>query len=255
MPLLELENVSLSFGGVRAISDLSLSVSERTVTALIGPNGAGKTSVLNVISRLYLPQSGRIRFGTADLTRLPAHAIINLGVARSFQNVALFPNLSVLDNMKIGSDHRGSAGLLRNMFRLPASQRHERDSRDRAYQTLEFLGITELAHRPAGQLAFGQQKLVDLGRALVSSPSLLLLDEPAAGMPEALRERLGDLVRAIPSRYESAVLLIDHDMPLVLGVAEHVVVMDFGIKIAEGTPEQIRRDSRVLAAYLGEADA
>lgn len=252
MPALVLSDVTLSFGGVRAISNLSMRVDEGAITALIGPNGAGKTSVLNVISRLYQPDKGDVRYGEVNLLTRRPHQVVASGITRSFQNVALFFDLSVLDNLKVGADHGGRTGLLRNMARTPGARRHEREARDQAWQALEFLGITALADRKAGELAFGQQKLVDLGRALVGHPRLILLDEPAAGTPEALRDRLGELVRAIPSAYGASVLLIDHDMPLVLGVSTHVIVMEFGIKIADGAPAEIRSDPRVLAAYLGE---
>lgn len=249
---LVLSDVTLSFGGVRAVNNLSMRVDEGAITALIGPNGAGKTSVLNVISRLYQPEQGTVNYGEVNLLSRRPHQVVAAGITRSFQNVALFSDLSVLDNLKVGVDHGGRAGLVRNIVRTPSARRHERQAGEQAWQALEFLGITALADRKAGELAFGQQKLVDLGRALVGHPRLILLDEPAAGTPEALRDRLGELIRDIPSSYGASVLLIDHDMPLVLGVSTHVIVMEFGIKIADGPPVEIRSDPRVLAAYLGE---
>lgn len=250
--MLLLDGVSLSFGGVHAINDLSFEVEDGAITALIGPNGAGKTSILNVLSRFYTPQHGRVDFNGANLLEVPRHKIIDLGIARSFQNVALFRELSVLDNLKVASDHRSSAGLFSNMFRFPKAVRHEREARDEAIQVLEFLELGALANRRAGELSFGHQKLVDLGRTLMARPKLLLLDEPAAGTGEAMKIWLSNKIREIPERYGCGILLIDHDMRLVLGVSKKVVVVEFGIKIAEGTPAVIREDPRVIAAYLGE---
>jgi len=250
--VLSLQGVSLSFGGVQAIRDLDLAVPAGIVAALIGPNGAGKTSVLNVISRFYRPQRGAVRYGDTDLLALPPHRLAGVGIARSFQNVALFRELPVLDNLLVGADHLQPVGLLRNSLRLPAARRHERAVRERARQALTFLRIEHLADRRAGELSFGDQKLVDMGRALAGGPRLLLLDEPAAGMAEAQRDWLAEVISAIPGEFGASVLLIDHDMPLVLGVSTQVFVMDFGTKIAEGPAERIRTDPKVIAAYLGE---
>jgi branched-chain amino acid transport system ATP-binding protein len=250
--MLELRGVSLAFGGVQAIDGLDLELGDRVIGALIGANGAGKTSVLNVINRFYRPQAGSVRFDGADLLSLRTHQIINVGIARSFQNVALFNELSVFDNLLVGADHLTRPWLLTNLFRLPKARAHERDARRRAERVLDFLGIVHLRSRRAGELAFGDRKLVDLGRALTGDPRLLLLDEPAAGMPEDQRGELAALLRRMPEEWDASVLLIDHDMHLVLDVAAHVVAMDFGAKIAEGTPDEVRSHPRVIAAYLGE---
>ena len=249
--MLVFRDVSLSFGGVRAIDNLSFSVADGAVCALIGPNGAGKTSVLNVVNGFYQPQKGSVHYGEVDLLRLPSYRVIDKGIARSFQNVALFSELSVVDNMLVGADHRGSSGLLGNLFRLPASRTHERTARQMADRVLKFLDITHLRERRAGELSFGDRKLVDMGRALMAAPSLLLLDEPAAGLAEEQKGWLGDVIGRIPAEFGATVLLIDHDMGLVLRVSSHVVVMEFGRKISDGTPDQVRRDPKVIAAYLG----
>jgi len=248
--VLALRNVSLTFGGVRAIEDLSLELGDG-VTGLIGPNGAGKTSVLNVISGFYRPQQGTVTYDETDVLRLRPHERINRGLARSFQNVALFKELSVIDNLRVGADHLARVGVVRNLLRLPAARRHERDASERAERVLEFLDITRLRTRRAGELSFGDQKLVDMGRALVGDPRLLMFDEPAAGISERQREWLAELIQRIPDEYGAGVLLVDHDMRLVLGVSSHVVVMEFGAKIAEGSPQQVRANERVVTAYLG----
>jgi len=250
--MLRLRGVSLSFGGIQAIRDLDLDVADGMVGALIGANGAGKTSVLNVISRFYRPQAGTVHNDEVDILKLKAHQVIEHGISRSFQNVALFSQLSVLDNLLVGADHIARPRLLTNMLRLPKARRHNREARRRAERALEFLGIGHLRDRPASDLAFGDRKLVDMGRALTAQPKLLLLDEPAAGIPASEHAALAKLIREIPTVWGSSVLLIDHSMELVLSAASHVVAMDFGAKIAEGTPDEVRSHPRVIAAYLGE---
>lgn len=250
--MLKFENVSLAFGGLKAINKMSFEIEKDQITAIIGPNGAGKTSILNVVNRFYKPQEGEVTFEDKDILSSPPHEIVDLGIARSFQNVALFKELSVEDNLKVGSDHRSKSGLVRNTFRTSSCRRHEREARNDALDVMEFLEISSLATKRAGELAFGHQKLVDMGRALIAKPKLLLLDEPAAGMAEGQKLWLAEKIRELPGRYGTTVLMIDHDMRLVLGVSSQVVVVEFGIKIAEGTPSEIREDPRVIAAYLGE---
>jgi branched-chain amino acid transport system ATP-binding protein len=249
--MLQIEDLSLSFGGVQAIDGLNLTVQDGTITALIGPNGAGKTSVLNVVNGFFRPQRGRVLYDGTDLLSLPPYRVIQRGIARSFQNVALFGGLSVTDNLIVGYDHRSRTGALRDMLHSPKVISHERAARERAQEVLEFLGITAIARRRAGELGFGERKLVDLGRALIAHPSLVLLDEPASGLAEGQKAWLAEVLSRIPAEFGAAVLVIDHDMRVVMGVSSKVIVMDFGRKIAEGTPDQVRSDAVVITAYLG----
>ena len=248
--MLQIEDLSLSFGGVHAIEELNLTVPDGAITALIGPNGAGKTSVLNVVNGFFRPPRGRVLHAGLHLLSLPPPRIIQRGIARSYQNVALFGGLSVIDNLIVGFDHQSRAGVLRNLIRTRAVVAHERAARQRAQEVLEFLGITAIAGRRADELGFGERKLVDLGRALVAHPRLVLLDEPASGLAEGQRAWLAQVLGRIPADFGASVLVIDHDMRVVLGVSTKVVVMDFGRKIAEGTPGEGRLDQVVVTAYL-----
>ena len=207
--------------------------------------------MLNVVNGFFRPQRGRVLHDGLDLLSLPPHRIIQRGITRSFQNVALFGGLSVIDNLIVGFDHQSRAGVLRNLIRTRAVVAHERAARQRAQEVLEFLGITAIAGRRADELGFGERKLVDLGRALVAHPRLVLLDEPASGLAEGQRAWLAQVLGRIPADFGASVLVIDHDMRVVLGVSTKVVVMDFGRKIAEGTPGEVRLDPVVVTAYLG----
>lgn len=249
---LEIEGLSKRFGGLQALYQVSFAVERGEIVGLIGPNGAGKTTVLNLISRFYDPDAGWIRFEGRDLLRCRPHEVIRLGIARTFQNVEIFPSLTVLENLMVGQHHQVRTGLIAVAVGWPSARTEERRLRERAEEALEILGLAPLAHRPAGGLSFGQRKLIEVGRALVAEPRLLLLDEPAAGLHPMERQALKMLLRQIRARFGCSILLIEHDLDLVMDLCDRVVVLNFGRVIAQGTPTEIAENPAVIEAYLGE---
>ncbi len=253
-PILEVDELTLAFGGIRALNGVSLRVPRGGITAVIGPNGAGKTSLFNAISGFYRPQAGRVRFDGADITGVPPHRRAELGLARTFQNVALFRGMTVLDNIKLGGHHRLTSGAASAMWYVGRARREEmrlRESIER--DVIDFLEIDHIRNMPTAALAYGLQKRVELARALAMRPRLLLLDEPIAGMTEEETEDMARFILDIQEERGVTVVLIEHDMGVVMDLCDRVVVLSFGERIAEGTPAEIQANADVVAAYLGRS--
>ena len=249
-PLLEVDDVTIRFGGLTALENVTFDIKEGEILGLIGPNGAGKTTCFNVVTGVYQATSGQIRFDGQTLHKMPRHKITRLGIARTFQNIRLFKSMTALENVMVGADANSKVGLLNALFRTPLHRRTESEAERSARELLTFVGVTGHADDLAVNLSYGDQRRVEIARAMATKPKLLCLDEPAAGFNPAEKQRLMELIRKVRDQGYT-VLLIEHDMRLVMGVTDRIVVLEFGRKIAEGTPAEIRDNPAVIAAYLG----
>ncbi len=252
--ILELQNVSLTFGGLKAVSDVNFKMKDNEILSLIGPNGAGKTSTFNLITGVYTVTSGAILYKGKNLKKYKPHQITNLGIARTFQNIRLFKQLTVLENIILAMDHRRKINFFASLLPFGPGKKEMEDVREQALKYLDYANLAEYKDQRAENLSYGKQRELEICRALATGADLLLLDEPAAGLNPSETAGLMDIIRNIKNNLNKAIFLIEHDMKLVMGISDRIVVLDYGQKIAEGTPEEIRNNPAVIKAYLGKGE-
>jgi len=251
-PLLEVRDLLMQFQGLTALDHVSFEVEAGSITSLMGPNGAGKTTLFNCVTGMYRPTSGRVNFAGREITRLRAHEIARCGIARTFQNLALFGGLTVLDNLLVGAYLHGNSGLLQGALLSRAARRERDEGIAAAHQILHYLGLTDAAALLPGELPYGRQKQLEFGRALMQRAKLVLLDEPMAGMSQAEKHAMSQLIQRVRTEMNVSFLLVEHDVPVIMEISDHIVVLDFGRKIAEGEPTTVQSNPAVVAAYLGQ---
>lgn len=251
-PLLDVSGLCMRFGGLLAVNEVALQVAEGQIVSLIGPNGAGKTTVFNCLTGFYKPSAGSIRFRGEEVSGVPGFKLARKGMVRTFQHVRLFKQMSVVENLLVAQHHHMNTNMLAGLLKTPGFRRSEKEALDRAAQWLERTGLLEFANRTAGTLAYGQQRRLEIARCMVTRPTLLMLDEPAAGLNPRETADLQELIAELRSEHGLTILLIEHDMKLVMGISDHVVVINQGCPLAAGTPEQVCCDPEVIKAYLGE---